>query len=84
MINTYPIELAEYVRVWNAVSKSFKKNTVETAWCGGIARIIEDLVYQEFDSNVLLTNLTRNRLNPFIIKLMEMCRLRMETELADK
>lgn len=80
----FPIEIAEYVKVWTAVSKAFKKNAVETNWLGGIARIIEDLVYQEFDSNILLTNLTRNRLNPFIIKLMENCRLRMESELADK
>lgn len=81
--NEFPTELFEYVSLWHSVWKSFKKLTIESKWCGGIAKVIEDLVFKEFDSKPA-SNPSRTRLNPFIIKLMEMWRLRMETCLAEK
>jgi hypothetical protein len=60
------------------------KYTIRENWCGGISKVIEDLVYEQFDSKTLQKDIDHNKLNPFIIKLLEVCRLRMETQLAEK
>ena len=67
----FPVELNEYIKVWHAISKSFKKNTIEANWCGGIIKVVQDLIYEKFDSKNIVKDLSQNRLNPFIIKLLE-------------
>lgn len=70
-MNQFPIELSEYVKVWHSVSNSFKKVTIQNNWAGGITKVIEDVIYKQFDSKMIMNELKENRLNPFIIKLLE-------------
>lgn len=84
MMNQYPIELGDYIRIWQSVNNSFKKNVIKSKWAGGITKIVEDVIYKQFDSKMIIDDLKNNSLNPYIIKLLEVCRLRMETQLAEK
>lgn len=84
MINQYPIELSDYLKVWQSVNDSFKKNVILSKWSGGITKIVEDVIYKQFDSDMIIDELKNNSLNPYIIKLLEVCRLRMETQMAEK